>query len=54
MISTLAKIRADTKEIVLSSPCFFNKEELERIGVILDKPFKQNGITYIYQLLKGE
>ena len=54
MISTLAKIRADTKEIVLSSPCFFNETELEKMGIILDKPFKQDGIEYIYQLLKGE
>lgn len=54
MISTLAKIRADTKEIVLSSPCFFNNEELEKMGITLDEPFEQNGNTYIYQLLKGE
>lgn len=54
MISTLAKIRADTKEIELSSPCFFNKEELERMGFILDEPFEQNGIIYTYQLIKGE
>lgn len=53
MVSTLAKIRADTKEIELSSQCFFNKEELERMGITLDEPFKQNGKTYIYQL-KGE
>ena len=54
MINTLAKIRADTNEIILSSPCFFNETELERMGVILEEPFKQNGITYFYQLLKGE
>lgn len=54
MINTLAKIRADTKEIELSSSCFFNELELERMGIILDEPFKQNGTTYIYQLLKGE
>ena len=54
MISTLAKIRADTKEIELSSPCFFNEEELERMGITLDEPFKQNGNEYIYKLLKGE
>lgn len=54
MISTLAKIRADTEEIELASKCFFNEEELERMGIILEEPFKQNGITYIYQLLKGD
>ena len=54
MISTLAKIRADTKEIELSSTCFFNKEELERMGIILEKPFKENGNEYIYQLIIGE
>lgn len=54
MISTLAKIRSDTKEIELSSACFFNETELEKMGIILDEPFKQNGITYTYQLLKGE
>lgn len=54
MNNTLAKIRVDTKEIELSAPCFFNEAELERMGVILDEPFKQNGNTYIYQLLKGE
>ena len=53
MISTLVKIRYDTNKIVLSSPCFFNETELERMGVILEEPFIQNGITYIYQL-KGE
>lgn len=54
MLNTLAKIRCDSNEILLSSPCFFNEEELERMGVILEEPFEQNGITYIYQLLKGE
>lgn len=54
MFSTLAKIRADTKEIELSSICFFNETELEKMGIILDEPFKQDGIEYIYQLLKGE
>ena len=53
MISTLVKIRYDTNEIVLSSPCFFNETELEKMGIALDRPFIQNGITYIYQL-KGE
>ena len=54
MISTLVKIRYDTNEIVLSSPCFFNEIELEKMGITLDSPFIQNGITYTYQLLKGE
>ena len=54
MFGTLAKIRADTKEIELSSSCFFNETELEKMGIVLDKPFKQNGITYTYQLIKGE
>ena len=54
MLNTLVKIRCDTNEILLSSPCFFNELELEQMGVILDKPFEQNGITYTYQLLKGE
>lgn len=54
MTSTLAKIRSDTKEIVSSSFCFFNETELERMGILLNKPFKQNEITYTYQLLKGE
>ena len=53
MISTLVKIRYDTNEIVLSSPCFFNETELEQMGITLNKPFKQKEITYIYQL-KGE
>ena len=51
MIKTLAKIRYDTQDIVLSSPCFFNENELEQMGITLDKPFNQNGITYFYQLL---
>lgn len=54
MVNTLVKIRSDTNEVVLSSFCFFNEEELERMEVILDEPFDQNGITYTYQLLKGE
>ena len=51
MIKTLAKIRYDTQDIVLSSPCFFNENELEQMGITLDKPFNQKGITYFYQLL---
>ena len=51
MIKTLAKIRADTSEIVQSSPCFFNEIELESMGILLNKPFKQKEITYIYQLI---
>ena len=51
MISTLVKIRYDTNEIVLSSPCFFNETELEQMGITLNKPFNQNGIKYLYQLL---
>lgn len=54
MINTLAKIRADTQEIEVSSPCFFNETELEKMDITLDKTFEQNGITYTYQLLKGE
>lgn len=53
MIKTLVKIRYDTQDIVLASPCFFNENELEQMGISLNKPFKQNGITYIYQL-RGE
>ena len=45
------KIRYDTQDIVLSSPCFFNETELEQMGITLNKPFNQNGITYLYQLL---
>ena len=51
MIKTLVKIRYDTQDIVLSSPCFFNETELEQMGITLDKPFNQKGITYFYQLL---
>lgn len=51
MINHLVKIRSDTKEIVLSSPCFFNETELEQMGITLDDPFKQNGNTYFYQLI---
>lgn len=51
MIKTLAKIRSDTQDIVLSSPCFFNENELKQMGITLDKPFIQKGINYIYQLL---
>lgn len=51
MIKTLAKIRSDTQDIVVSSPCFFNESELERMGITLNKPFKQKEITYIYQLI---
>ena len=51
MIKTLVKIRYDTQDIVLSSPCFFNENELESMGITLDKPFEQNGISFIYKLL---
>ena len=51
MIRTLAKIRSDTQDIVLASPCFFNETELESMGITLNKPFKQKEITYIYQLI---
>ena len=51
MIKTLVKIRYDTQDIVLASPCFFNENELEQMGITLDKPFNQKGITYFYQLL---
>ena len=51
MIKSLVKIRYDTQDIVLSSPCFFNENELESMGITLDKPFKQNGISFIYKLL---
>lgn len=54
MVNTLVKIRSDTNEVVLSSFCFFKESELKQMGILLDKPFKQNGINYIYQLLKGE
>ena len=51
MIKTLVKIRSDTQDIVLSSPCFFNEKELESMGITLNKPFNQKGIIYKYQLL---
>jgi len=51
MIRTLVKIRYDTQDIVLSSPCFFNENELEQMGIILNKPFEEKGISFIYQLL---
>ena len=54
MVNTLVKIRLDTNEVVLSSFCFFKESELESMGITLDKPYKQNGINYINQLLKGE
>lgn len=54
MLDTLVKIRLDTKEVVFSSLCFFKESELNQMGISLDKPFEQNGINYIYQLLKGE
>ena len=54
MINRLIKIRSDTNEVVSSSFCFFNEEDLEKMDITLDKPFKQNNITYNYQLIKGE
>lgn len=54
MLNTLVKIRSDTKEVVLSSFCFFKESELKQMGISLDKPFEQKGKTYYYQLLKGE
>ena len=51
MIRTLVKIRYDTQDIVLSSPCFFNENELERMGITLNQPFEQKGIIYKYKLL---
>ena len=51
MIKTLVKIRYDTQDIVLASPCFFNETELEQMGITLNQPFEQKGITYIYNLL---
>ena len=54
MLNTLVKIRADTNEVISSSFCFFNEEDLEKMDITLDKPFKQNDITYTYQLIKGE
>lgn len=54
MINTLVKIRSDTNEVVSSSICFFKESELQLMGITLDKPFNQDGINYIYKLLKGE
>lgn len=54
MINRLIKIRSDTNEVISSSFCFFNEEDLEKMDITLDKPFKQNDITYTYQLIKGE
>ena len=51
MIKTLVKIRYDTQDIVLSSPCFFNETELEQMGITLNIPFEEKGISFIYQLL---
>ena len=51
MIKTLAKIRSDTQDIVVSSPCFFNETELEQMGITLNKPFEEKGISFIYKLL---
>ena len=50
MIKSLVKIRCDTQDIVLSSPCFFNENELESMGITLNKPFIQKGIIYTYKL----
>lgn len=54
MINRLIKIRSDTNEVVSSSFCFFNEEDLEKMDITLDKPIHKNGITYTYHLLKGE
>ena len=51
MIKTLVKIRYDTQDIVVSSPCFFNENELERMGITLNQPFEEKGISFIYKLL---
>ena len=51
MIKSLVKIRYDTQDIVLSSPCFFNETELEQMGITLNKPFEEKGISFIYKLL---
>lgn len=51
MVKTLVKIRYDTQDIVLSSPCFFNENELEKMEITLNKPFEEKGISFIYQLL---
>lgn len=49
MINRLIKIRTDTNEVVASSICFFNEEDLEKMDIKLDKPVE----NYIYRLLKG-
>ena len=51
MIKSLVKIRYDTQDIVLSSPCFFNETELEQMGITLNKPYEEKGISFIYKLL---
>lgn len=51
MIKSLVKIRTDTQDIVLASPCFFNENELEQMGITLNKPFEEKGTSFIYQLL---
>ena len=51
MIKTLVKIRYDTQDIVLSSPCFFNENELKSMGITLNKTKKKKGIFYTYELL---
>ena len=51
MVKSLVKIRYDTQDIVLSSPCFFNENELESMGITLNEPFEQKGIFYTYELL---
>ena len=51
MIKTLVKIRYDTQDIVVSSPCFFNETELEQMGITLNKPLEEKGISFIYKLL---
>ena len=53
MVKSLVKIRYDTQDIVLSSPCFFNENELKQMGITLNKPFEQKGTIYTYQL-KGD
>ena len=50
MINRLIKIRNDTNEVVSSSFCFFNEEDLEKMDITLDKPID----NYTYHLLKGE
>ena len=54
MINRLIKIRSDTNEVVSSSFCFFNEEDLEKMDITLNKPIIQNDTTYTYQLIKGE